>query len=70
MIKVGSYTGDLDNKYYKNKAELIEDLMTYGGGFDEEEDEYAIKEGFKNLEEKLMSWTVKELVDFFEFKRG
>jgi hypothetical protein len=44
--------------------------MSYGGGFDEDEETIAIEQGFKSLEDKFTSWKVDELVDMFEQLRG
>lgn len=70
MIIVRSQTGGVYNMHFKNKSELINDLMSYGGGFDEEEEAIAIEQGFKSLEDKFTSWKVYELVNLFEQLRG
>lgn len=73
MIKVGSVTDGLENHYYRNKSELVDNLMTYGDcyfDYDNEEDEIAKEEGYKDIREKLLSMKTKELVELFEIQRG
>ena len=73
MIKVGSESGDLENRYYKNKSDLIDDLMNYGScylSFCSEEDEIAKSEGFKDIKDKLLHFKTFELISLFEAERG
>lgn len=74
MLKVssGKYTY-LDNFYYKNKEELINDLMVYGDcsfNYNSEEDTIARQEGYTDIKEKLLTFTGKELINLFEQVRG
>lgn len=60
------------NRYYKNKKELVDDLIDFNAcNWDrEEEEEIAKSEGFNSLYDKLLSWKTQELVEYFQESRG